>query len=149
MERQGWRDGSGLGSKLAGISQPVTATGSSSRTGLGYKGEPLPVYKERNRSSKGHDCKSSATKSGRTFHISTIFDEKPSEWPFVTNMIWKTSCQMQMHKSHVATQLYESSINDVTLWGKVQNNSTQKWDVICNTPILHHIDCRQVSRYSP
>ena len=31
MEKQGWKEGSGLGSKLAGISQPVTASGSSNR----------------------------------------------------------------------------------------------------------------------
>ena len=46
-------------------------------TGLGYTGAPLPVYKERR--TKGHDCKPSATKSGRTFHISTIFDHKDKE----------------------------------------------------------------------
>ena len=76
MEKQGWKDGAGLGSKLAGISHPVTASGSEStnRAGLGYKGEMAPVFK--NPKKNRHDCKQSATKSGRTFHISTVFDEK-------------------------------------------------------------------------
>jgi hypothetical protein len=71
MERQGWTEGSGLGSKLAGISRPVAATGNAGRAGLGYSEEPAPFTRKR-----PHDCKASATKSGRTFHISTVYDEK-------------------------------------------------------------------------
>jgi hypothetical protein len=74
MERQGWKDGAGLGSKLAGISHPVTASGSANRAGLGYKGDGPPIFKKPKK--RPHDCKESATKSGRTFHISTVFDEK-------------------------------------------------------------------------
>ena len=79
MEKQGWRDGAGLGSKLAGISRPVEATGSLGRSGLGFKGDAAVVFGPKSSSSKQHSCKDSATKSGRTFHISTVFDEKNDE----------------------------------------------------------------------
>jgi hypothetical protein len=76
MEQQGWKDGSGLGSKLVGISSPVEASGNLGRFGLGYKG---PSVSEFAKKSKTHDCKESATKSGRTFHISTVYDKQTEE----------------------------------------------------------------------
>ena len=76
MERHGWSDGSGLGSKLAGISNPVEASGNLGRSGLGYKGDQVPEFG--GKKSKSHDCKASATKSGRTFHISTAYDADKS-----------------------------------------------------------------------
>ena len=78
MERQGWKDGSGLGSKLAGISRPVEASGNLGRSGLGFKGDSTLVFGQKS-SAKQHSCKDSATKSGRTFHISTVFDAKSDE----------------------------------------------------------------------
>lgn len=72
MEKQGWKDGSGLGSKLAGISKPISARGGSSRAGLGFKGGQVSYPK-----AKRTQCQHLRPKSiGAVpkFHISTVFD---------------------------------------------------------------------------
>lgn len=46
MERHGWVDGLGLGSSQKGITKPIESDGQNpkERKGLGYFGQPLPLF---------------------------------------------------------------------------------------------------------
>ncbi|XP_019742002.1 G patch domain-containing protein 3 [Hippocampus comes] len=63
MEKQGWKDGEGLGSSQAGIPDALENEGKHPhcKRGFGYHGEKLPLIPGK--------------KARRNFHISTIYDE--------------------------------------------------------------------------
>lgn len=54
MEKQGWRDGAGLGRFQKGISKPIESEGQKpkERKGLGYFGERIPTFVGSNRLAK-------------------------------------------------------------------------------------------------
>lgn len=55
MERQGWKDGSGLGRSQKGISIPIESEGQKpkERKGLGYFGEKIPHFNKNRKSREG------------------------------------------------------------------------------------------------
>lgn len=69
MEKQGWRDGIGLGRSQKGIAKPIESEGQKpkERKGLGYFGERIPRF-----------IGTSHTNKGTGAFIATIYD-RPSE----------------------------------------------------------------------
>ena len=49
MAKSGWKPGEGLGKKNQGISTPILGEeegqGPSNKSGMGYRGDPVPVFK--------------------------------------------------------------------------------------------------------
>lgn len=75
MERQGWREGVGLGRSEKGISQPIKSEGQKprERKGLGYYGEELPRF----------GANISSTKK-KKITIATVYDQPAETEPHET-----------------------------------------------------------------
>jgi G-patch domain len=81
MERQGWKEGCGLGHSQTGIVKPVESEGQKpkERKGLGYYGEQLPRFGASG-SQRGRICKQRIASEDRVI-ISTIFDKSGESDP--------------------------------------------------------------------
>lgn len=81
MEKQGWKDGEGLGSTYKGMAEALDNEGQTDRGGLGYHGEVIPRFSKQPEASTSKlvPFRSSGESEGSSFRISSR-EEQISEF---------------------------------------------------------------------
>ena len=71
MERQGWKEGRGLGKTFEGAADAIEHDGQTNRFGFGYRGEAVATYEMKEREKRAHVERADVSE----VLISTIYDD--------------------------------------------------------------------------